>query len=154
MPAKCHHVRLKRCQRDSLKSLITSGTSPARKLTRARVLLKADTGAFGPAYTDKQIQEALEVSLRTIERTRKTFALEGLEAALNPKERRGAGMPKKFDGQTEAHLIALACSDPPEGAARWTLRLLAKKIVELEYVSSVSHETIRRVLKKTNLSLG
>ena len=127
---------------------------PAHKLTRARVLLKADIGALGPAYTDKQIQEALEVSLRTIERTRKTFALEGLDAALNPKERRGAGMPKKFDGQTEAHLIALACSAPPEGAARWTLRLLAEKIVELEYVSSVSHETIRRVLKKTNLSLG
>ncbi len=154
MPAKCHHVQLNQSQRDSLKALITSGTSPARKLTRARVLLKADIGALGPAYTDKQIQEALEVSLRTIERTRKTFALEGLEAALNPKERRGAGMPKKFDGQTEAHLMALACSAPPEGAARWTLRLLAEKIVELEYVSSVSHETIRRVLKKTNLSLG
>ena len=154
MPAKCHHVRLNRSQRDHLKSLITSGTSPARKLTRARVLLKADPGEFGPAYTDKQIQEALEVSLRTIERTRKTFAFEGLNAALNPKERRGAGMPKKFDGQNEAHLIALVCSAPPEGAARWTLRLLAEKVVELEYVSSVSHETIRRVLKKTSLSLG
>ena len=154
MPAKYHHVHLNRSQRDCLKALIASGTSPARKLTRARVLLKADTGTLGPAYTDKQIKEALDVSLRTIERTRKTFALEGLEAALNPKERKGAGMPKKFDGQTEAHLIALACSAPPEGAARWTLRLLAEKIVELEYVSSVSHETIRRVLKKTNLSLG
>ena len=154
MPAKCHHVHLNRSQRDSLKALITSGTSPARKLARARVLLKADTGTLGPAYTDKQIKEALDVSLRTIERTRKTFALEGLDAALNPKERHGAGMPKKFDGQTEAHLIALACSDPPEGAARWTLRLLAEKMVELNHVSSVSHETIRRTLKKTNLSLG
>ena len=154
MPAKCHHVRLNACQRDELKSLIASGTSPSRKLTRARILLKADAGALGPAYTDKQIQEALEVSLRTIQRTRYAFALEGLQAALNPKERRGAGMPKKFDGQTEAHLIALACSDPPEGAARWTLRLLAEKIVELQHVSSVCHETIRRVVKKTNLSLG
>ena len=154
MPAKCHHVQLNESQRDHLKALITSGTSPARKLTRARVLLKADTGELGPAYTDNQIQAAIEVSLRTIQRTRKAFALEGLDAALTPKERRGAGMPKKFDGQTEAHLIALACSDPPEGAARWTLRLLAEKIVELQHVSSVSHETIRRVLKKTNLSLG
>ena len=97
MPAKCHHVHLNRSQRDALKALITSGTSPARKLTRARVLLKADTGELGPAYTDKQIQEALEVSPRTIERTRRAFALEGLDAALNPKERRGAGMPKKFE---------------------------------------------------------
>ena len=154
MPAKCHHVRLDACQRHELKALIASGTSPSRKLTRARILLKADAGAFGPAYTDKQIQEALEVSLRTIQRTRHAFARQGLQAALTPKERKGAGMPKKFDGQTEAHLIALACSAPPEGAARWTLRLLAEKVVELEYVSSVSHETIRRVLKKTNLSLG
>ena len=111
-------------------------------------------GRWDPLYTDKQIQEALDVSLRTIERTRRAFALEGLDAALNPKERRGAGMPKKFDGQTEAHLIALTCSDPPAGAARWTLRLLAEKIVELNHVCSVSHETIRRTLKKTNLSLG
>ena len=154
MPAKCHHVQLNESQRDHLKALITSGTSAARKLTRARVLLKADTGELGPAYTDNQIQAAIEVSLRTIQRTRKAFALEGLDAALTPKERRGAGMPKKFDGQTEAHLIALACSDPPEGAARWTLRLLAEKIVELQHVSSVCHETIRRVVKKTNLSLG
>ena len=154
MPAKCHHVRLDACQRDALKALIASGTSASRKLTRARILLKADAGALGPAYTDKQIREALEVSLPTIERTRRTFALEGLQAALTPKERSGAGMPKKFDGQTEAHLIALVCSVPPEGAARWTLRLLAEKMVELRHVSSVSHETIRRVLKKTNLSLG
>ena len=148
MPAKCPHVRLDACQHNELKSLIASGPSPSRKLTRALILLKADAGALGPPYTDKQIQEAIEVSLRTIERTHKAFALEGLDAALTSKERRGAGMPKKFDSQTEAHLIALACSDPPEEAARWTLRLLAKKIVELEHVSRVSHETIRRVLNK------
>lgn len=79
MPAKCHHVRLSECQRDELKSLITSGTATARKLARARVLLKADAGKLGPAYTDKQIQEALEVSRQTIQRTRQTFAREGLE---------------------------------------------------------------------------
>ena len=104
-------------------------------------------GALGPAYTNKQIQEALEVSLRTIKRTRKAFALEGLEAALTSREQSGTRMPKKFDGQTEAHLIALVCSAPSEGVARWTLRLLAEKTVELEHVSSVSHERIRRRLQ-------
>ena len=89
MPAKCHHVRLDACQRHELKSLIASGTSPSRKLTRTRILLKADAGALGPAYTDKQIQEALEVSLRTIERTRHAFAREGLQAALNPERAKG-----------------------------------------------------------------
>ena len=148
MPAKCHHVTLSRSQRNQLKSLITSGTSPARKLTRAWVLLKADAGAFGPAYTDQQIQEVIEVSRRTIQRTRQTFALEGLEAALTPKRRCFSGTPGKFDGEKEAHLIALACSEPPEGYARWTLRLLTEKMVELRHFSSISHETIRRVLKK------
>lgn len=153
MPAKRYPVQLDRCQREELITLTTSGTESARKLTRARILLKADAGELGPAYADPQIVEALDTSLSTVERTRKTFALEGLQAALTPKQRCGAGMPKKFDGQTEAHLMALACSAPPEGAARWTLRLLAEKIVELEYVSSVSHETIRRVLKKPTEAL-
>ena len=119
-------------------------------LTRARILLKADEGEFGPAYADKQIQEAVEVSASTIERTRKTFVREGLEAALTPKKPSKPSRPKKFDGDTEAHLIALACSDPPEGHARWTLRLLAEKMVELQHFSSISHECIRQVLKKTN----
>ena len=153
MPAKCHHVQLSRCQRDELKALITSGTSPARKLARARVLLKADAGAFGPAYNDEEIQEAVEVSRRTIQRTRHIFALEGFDAALNPKQRRSA-KSRKFDGEKEAYLIALACSEPPAGRARWTLRLLAEKMVELRHFSSISHETIRRILKKTNSNRG
>ena len=154
MPAKRYPVILDRSQREYLRDLIASGTESARKLTRARILLKADEGELGPAYADKEIKEAVEVSIPTIERTRKTFALERLTAALTPKKRSKPSRPQKFDGEKEAHLIALACSEAPEGRARWTLRLLADKMVELNHVSSVSHETIRRTLKKTNLALG
>ena len=154
MPAKQYPVRLDRDERDYLIDLTSSGTESARKLTRARILLKADEGEFGPAYADKEIKEAVEVSIPTIERTRKTFALEGLTAALTPKKRLKPPRPQKFDGEKEAHLIALVCSEPPEGASRWTLRLLAEKMVELNHFSSVSHETIRRALKKTHLDLG
>ena len=153
MAAKQYQVILDKSQRDYLITLISSGKESARKLTRARILLKADEGEFGPAYTDDKIKEAVEVSIPTIERTRKAFVLENLTAALNPKKR--SDTPgKKFDGEKEAHLIALVCSEPPEGCARWTLRLLAEKMVELEHFDSISHETIRRVLKKTNLDLG
>ena len=152
MPAKRYPVILDRSQRDYLLDLIVSGTESARKLTRGRILLKADEGEFGPAYADKEIKEAVEVSIPTIERTRKTFALEGLTAALTPKKRSKPSRPQKFDGEKEAHLIALACSEAPEGHARWTLRLLAEKMVELNHFSSVSHETIRRTLKKNALS--
>ena len=153
MPAKRYPVLLEKDQRETLMTLISSGRESARKLTRARILLKADENQDGPPYTDKQIREALEVSLSTIERTRKTFALEGLTAALTPKKRSHAPR-QKFDGQTEAHLVALTCSDPPEGYARWTLRLLADKMVELEHFTSLSHESVRQVLKKTNAVLG
>ena len=150
MPAKRYPVTLDPNQRDYLMDLTSSGTESARKLTRARILLKADEGELGPAYADNAIKEAVEVSIPTIERTRKTFALEGLEAALTPKKRSKPSIPKKFDREKEAHLIALACSEAPEGHARWTLRLLAEKMVELNHFSSVSHETIRRMLKKTH----
>ena len=154
MPTKQYPVILDPNQRDYLMDLTTSGTESARKLTRARILLKADEGELGLAYADKEIKEAVEVSIPTIERTRKTFALEGLEAALIPKKRSKPSRSQKFDGEKEAHLIALACSEAPEGHARWTLRLLAEKMVELDPVSSVSHETIRRTLKKTHFDLG
>ena len=154
MPKKRYPVILDHNQRDYLIDLTSSGTESARKLTRARILLKADEGELGPAYADKEIKEAVEVSVSTIERTRKTFLLEGLEAALIPKKRSKPSRPQKFDGEKEAHLIALACSEAPEGHARWTLRLLAEKMVELNHFSSVSHETIRRTLKKTHLDLG
>ena len=148
MPAKRYSVSLDRSQREVLKDMISSGKASARKLRRARILLKADESESGPAYSDKQIREAVEVSLSTIERTRKTFVLEGLEAALTPKKPSHPSRPRKFDGETEAHLIALACSAPPEGHATWTLRLLAEEMVELGHFSSLSYETVRRVLKK------
>ena len=154
MPVKRYPVMLDEGQRDYLINLISTGTESARKLTRARILLKADAGELGPAYSDEQIEEAVEVSIPTIERTRKTFVLEGLIAALTPKKRSNASRPRKFDGEKEAHLIALACSEAPEGFSRWTLRLLAEKMVELEHFSSISHETIRQVLKKTNSNPG
>ncbi len=153
MPAKQYQVILDQCQRDYLIDLISSGIEPARKLTRARILLKADEGEFGPAYADEQIKEAVEVSIPTIERTRKTFVLDGLTSALNPKKRSDTPH-QKFNGEKEAHLIALVCSEPPQGHSRWTLRLLSEKMVELEHFSSISHEAIRQVLKKTNLDLG
>ena len=153
MPAKQFKVILDEFQRDYLIDLISSGTNSARKLTRARILLKADESEFGPAYADEEIREAVEVSIPTIERTRKTFVLEGLTAALTPKKPSKPPNPK-FDGEKEAHLIALVCSDPPQGCARWSLRVLADKMVELEHFSSISHEAIRRVLKKTNSNLG
>ena len=153
MAAKQFKVILDHDQRDYLVDLISSGIESARKLTRARILLKADESEFGPAYTDEKICEAVEVSVPTIERTRKTFALEGLTAAITPKKPSKPPNPK-FDGEKEAHLIALVCSDPPEGRTRWTLRLLADKMVELEHFTSISHEAIRQVLKKTNSNLG
>ena len=154
MPAKRYPIILDPEQRTSLMGLISSGRESARKLTRARILLKADESEMGPAYADKQIKEALDVSLSTIERTRKTFVLEGLTAALTPKQRSEGSRRPKFDGEKEAHLIALVCSDPPKGYARWTLRLLADKMVELQHFTSISHECIRQVLKKTNFTLG
>ena len=109
MPAKRYHVMLSRRQRETLMDLTSSGIESARKLTRARILLKADAGELGPAYADEAIKQALDVSLSTIQRTRKVFLLHGLTAALNPKERK-ASRPEKFDGEKEAHLIALVCS--------------------------------------------
>jgi transposase len=136
-------------ERSLLRQMISNGSEKARRLTHARILLKADVSEGGPGWLDEQISTALEVSLATIHRTRRAFVEEGLEAALNrrPQQRHRA---RRLDGEQEAHLIALMCSQPPEGQARWTLRLLAGKMIELAYVDSVSHETVRQVLKKTN----
>ena len=154
MSRKHYRVRLDASQREYLLGLISSGRESARKLRRARALLKADTSELGPGSTDEAIKAAVEVSLSTIERVRKTFVLEGRRAALEPKKRSDASRPRKFDGEKEAHLITLACSAPPEGHCRWTLRLLAETLVELEHFSSISHEAIRQVLKKTNSNRG
>ena len=147
MPAKIYVVDLTEEERDELKRLISQGKSSARKQTRARILLKADEG-----LKDREIVAALGVSRPTVERTRKRFVEGNLAQALNEDARPGAR--RKVDGRVEAHLIATACTPAPEGHAHWSLRLLAERLVELEVVESISHETVRQVLKKTNLSLG
>lgn len=146
---KKYPVILSDTEREELKQLIAAGTAPARKLTHARILLKADQSPEGPGWVDEQIADAVETSQPTVSRVRKRYFEEGLEAALNrrPPKRE---YRRKLDGEQEARLIALACSEPPEGQARWSLRLLADKLVELEIVEEeISYQTVRRTLKKT-----
>jgi transposase len=140
-------------QRTQLQRLLAQGTAPARTLTHARVLLKADEAEGGPAWTNAAIAVALEISELTVTRVRKRFVEAGLEGALHRKvqPRRKA---RKLDGAQEAHLIALTCSAAPEGRSRWSLRLLAGKLVALGQVEEVSHETVRQVLKRGNSSPG
>ena len=146
---KKYPVILSETEREELKRLIATGTAPARKLTHARILLKADQSAEGAGWVDEQVAKAVEVSQPTVARVRKQYFEEGLQAALNrrPPNRK---YQRKLDGEQEARLIALACSQPPEGQARWSLRLLADKLVELEIVEEeISYQTVRRTLKKT-----
>jgi transposase len=141
-------VRLSVEERDQLESLVAKGRAAARKLTRARILLKADCGDLGPAWSDQQIREALDLGAITVHRVRRSFVEGGLEGALG--RRSLPRRPRMLDGEQEAHLIAIACGSPPAGRCRWTLRLLADKLIELGHVETVSHETVRRTLKKTN----
>jgi transposase len=145
---KKYVVRLTAQERGQLTQLLAGGTAPARQLTHARILLKADQGPEGPAWTDAQIVTALDTSRPTVERVRKRYAEEGLEAALVHRPPR-ATKPRTLDGQQEARLIALSCGGPPPGRERWSLRLLAEKLVELEVVEAVSRETVRQVLNQT-----
>ena len=148
---KKYVVRLTQEQRTQLETLVRRGRAHTRKLLYARILLKAD--ADGPdQWTDERIAEALEVSTATVARERRRYCEDGLEVALMPKK---PGRPRRrvLDGRAEAHLIALSCSAPPEGRERWSMRLLADRMVELGHVDTVSHETIRRTLKKTLSSL-
>lgn len=147
---KKYIVRLSGEERKSLKRLIRSGKGPARMFTRARILLKADVGEGCPGWPDEKIAEALDITIQTIERVRKQLVEEGLEAVLSRRKYIQKVSRKKLDGDAEAHLIALACSETPEGYTRWSLRLLADRMVELGYVESISHEAVRRVLKKTS----
>jgi len=151
---KKYIVKLSEDERETLKKIITSGRGPARMFTRARILMKADQGQHGPSWGDEKISDALDVTIQTIERIRKQLVEEGLDAALSRRQYKQKVSRKKIDGDVEAHLIALSCSEPPEGFARWTLRLLADKIVELGYLENISHEAIRQTLKKTNLNRG
>jgi hypothetical protein len=129
--------------------LISKGKADARKLAHARILLQADEADGGPARTDEQIAAGLNVSTRTVERVRQRFVEDGFAAALLPRPTKRV-YARVLDGAQEAHLIALACSAPPAGKKRWTLRLLAEQVVELGYADAVSHETVRRALKKTS----
>jgi len=147
---KKYIVRLTSEERAKLKKIITSGRGPARMFTRARILLKADQSGEGPGWSDEKISEAFDITVQTVERVRKQLVEEGFDAVLSRREYKQKVSRKKIDGEVEAHLIALSCSDPPEGRSRWTLRLLAQKVVELGYVESISHEAIRQALKKTN----
>jgi len=150
---KKYVVTLTEEERRTLRRLLSSGKASARKLTHSRVLLQADSGEDGVGWTDQRICEGLGVGLSTVERVRKRFVEEGFEAALVPRKS-GRQYRRKLDGDGEAHLIALACNQPPTGRGHWTLRLLAERMVALEYVDTLSHETVRGVLKKTSLSLG
>src|SRR5262245_33856607 len=152
MPTKRYLVELTPEERQHLSQLVSCGKRSARILTRARILLKADQAPGGPAWHDDRIAEALGCGRRTVERVRQRLVEEGLEAALNHKPQARPSVPPKLDG--EARLIALACSQPPDGRDGWTLQLLADKLVELHVVESVSYETVRRALKKTNSSRG
>jgi transposase len=147
---KTYRVTLTESQRASLGRRIAAGTSPARDLTHARILLKADEAKGGGAGTDAAISTLLDVSTSTIERVRRRFVEQGLEAAIRRRPARRE-YHRKLDGEQEAHLVALACTPPPVGRRRWTLRLLADRFVELRYVDGVSYETIRLVLKKNRL---
>ena len=149
MPAKRYKVTLEPDERGDLEKLISRGKGAARRLAHARILLHADQGAGRPGRIDAEIAEAVGVSVATIERVRQRFVEEGLEAALSPRPPRRL-YPRKLDGEAEARLIALACSPPPDGRARWTLRMLAERMVVLGHVETVSHETVRTTLQQTN----
>jgi transposase len=146
-------VRLDAEEREQLTDLVTKGRRSAAVMRRAQILLKADCGRGEPDWTDEEITDALEVGLSTVHRVRQSFVEEGLQAALERKKPTGRQY-RKLDGRQEAHLIAIACSAPPEGRSRWTLKLLADKLVTLEIVDRISADTVRRTLKKTTLSRG
>lgn len=150
---KKYVVRLSQAEQETLEQTVKAGNISARKLTHAWILLKSDTNEGGPSWSYKQICEAFDVSEVTVYQVRKAFVENGLEKAINRKKPERE-YEHRLDGEAEAHLIALACSDAPNGQERWTLRLLRDRMIKLEYVEDVSHETIRTTLKKTNLSLG
>lgn len=142
-----HIVSLKEKEREDLKQYLRKGKSSARSLTRARILLLADEGR-----DDEMIAEALKVNKTTVSRIRTRYCEGGLDFALHEKARSGA--PPKIDGRIEAQLTLLACSEPPDGRSKWTVRLLADRLVEMEVIDSISHMSVQRLLKKMKLSLG
>ena len=153
MSEKKYVVRLTDDERVHLKAILSKGTIPARRLQKAQILLKADESDGGEGWTDNRIMEALNASASMIYRVRQQLVEEGLDATLARKKRETPPVPHVFDGEKEAKLIALACSQAPEGRCRWTLQLLAEQLVILNVVDEVSASTVARTLKKTNSSL-
>ena len=151
---KKYIVTLTEDERDALGVLASNGEHKSQKILNALILLGCDVGGYQmKRSTNEGMARVLNISMKKIDRVKKRFVMEGLDVALNG--RKGSRIyAKKADRDFEAHLVALSCSEPPEGFARWSLRLLADKVVELDYIDSVSHETVRRVLKKTKSSLG
>jgi hypothetical protein len=147
-------VTLTKDERNELKQITSKGKHKSQKVINALILLGCDEGVYQEKRSiNEEISRVLNTSMRKIDRVKKRFVLDGLDVALNG--RKGSRVyAKKADGDFEAHLIALSCSEPPEGFSRWSLRLLADQVVELDYIDSISHESIRRILKKTNLSPG
>jgi transposase len=149
-----YRVTLTAAEREEIQAISSKGEHRSQKLLNSLILLACDQGeSQTKKSTNEEIARVLNISMRKIDRQKKRFVEEGLEIAINGTKGQRT-YKKKADGDLEAHLIALSCSEPPEGFARWTLRLLADQVVELKYVESVSHETVRQVLKKTNLNLG
>jgi transposase len=147
-------VRLAEAERWELDALVRKGKASALTIARARILLKADQGKDGQAQADARVAEALSVAAKTVFNVRRRWVEEGLEAALHRKKQACPSRSRKLDGRAEAKLVATCCSPAPQGRARWTLRMLADKLVELEAVDSISPETVRSTLKKMRLSLG
>jgi len=152
--SKRYIVRLSDEERKQLTELLSRKVLAAKKRMRAQVLLKADAGPDGPAWVDSRIAEAFGVSVVTIEKVRKSYVLEGFRAAIERKKQCRPRRQPVLDGAKEARLVTLCCGTVPAGHGRWTLRMLADKLVELKIVESISHETVRQALKKTNCSLG
>jgi transposase len=147
---KKYRVTLEADEREQLRHLLARGKADVRRLKHAQVLLAADESPGGPALADDAIAESLNVGRATVERVRRRFVLEGLDLALSPYRTPNRVYTTKLDGDAQAHLIAIACSAPPDGRSRWTLSLLADRMVELKHVDSVSRETVRQTLKKTS----
>ena len=150
MAAKKFIVELDAAERERLDALISRGKAPAKMLLKARILLKADAADGGPAWLDARIVEALDTNLTMVSRVRETLVTEGLDAVLTRKKRATPPVPPIFDGEAQARLTALACSEPPQGRARWTIRLLAEHVVERRIVPAAHHNTVGRALKKTS----
>lgn len=152
---KLYRVTLEQQEREELEGMTRKGSHQSQKVINALILLNCDEGAFNShRVRGEDVAEILRISLRKVDRVKKRFVEEGLQAALGGRQGRRPSYDRKADGEFEARLIALSCSEPPKGHARWSLRLLADKVVELAYIDSVSYETVRRVLKKTKSNRG